>query len=180
MSIISTISTVWNEIKKDFGGFIAEVGKAVVFLGKEAVQIQGWATKLSPELGAALALIIHAGEVGMQTLASHAASGLDGMINNLVPDVETTVANAISATGLSFANKQSLTAAEIAILNKVASTAHAAVDAALAKVVAAAAPATGLQQSAPASAPAPVTPPPPAPVAVPAPAKPYIAGQPTT
>ncbi len=141
MSLISVIETDWNIVKKNFSGFISKVLAAVTYLEPVAEKIIGWVGVADPALGAALAIIVHKGETALETLASHAAAGLGAMIDSFVPDIETTIANAIGASGLNLTGKQKLTAAEVAILNKVASTGHAAIDAALAKVMGAAAPA---------------------------------------
>ena len=141
MSLMSTVSTVWSEIKADFKGFIAAVEKAVVWLDKEAPLIIAWANKIDPAVGAALALIVHAGELGAETLAHHAASGLGNIVDAVTSGAETSMANAIQASGLSINGKAALTAADVAVINKLRATAHAAVDTALAKVLGVLAPA---------------------------------------
>ena len=140
MSLMSTISTLWSEIKTDFKKFIGYVESAVVFLEKEAPIIIAWANKIDPAIGAALALFVHAGELGMETLARHAAAGLSNTVDGLVVGLETSIGNSIQSSGLSIAQKDALTAADVAVLNKLKAAYHAAVDANFAKVIASLAP----------------------------------------
>ena len=149
MSLMSTISTLWSQIKADFKAFIAKVEGAVVWLEKEAPLIIAWADKIDPAVGAALALIVHAGELGAETLAHHAASGLGNIVEGLATGAETSMANAIQASGLTINGKTALTAADVAVVNKLRATAHAAIDNALAKVLAGLAPPAAVVQTQP-------------------------------
>ena len=139
-SLISTITTDWSIIKKDFTGFVAKVEGAVVYLEKEARLILAWVDKADPALGASLALIIHDGEVALGDLESAASGGLSRVIDASAADVETFIANAIQASGLNLAEKKALTAADVHTIGAIQAAAHAAVDAGLVKLLGALAP----------------------------------------
>ncbi len=141
MSLMQAISNDWNIIKADFSGFISKVQAAVVWLDKDAPLIIAWANKIDPAVGAALALIVQAGELAAETLGQHAAAGLSNVVDGVSTSVETGIANAIQASGLNINAKAALTAADVAVINKLRATYHAAVDANFAKVLAALAPA---------------------------------------
>ena len=137
---MQNLSNDWTVIKADFKGFVAKVIAAVVWLDKEAPVLIAWATKIDPAVGAALALIVRAGELAAETLASHAASGLDTIVNATSTTVETSIANTIQASGLNIKEKAALTAADGAGINKLLTTYHATVDAVFAKVLGSLAP----------------------------------------
>lgn len=149
MSLMQNLSNDWTVIKADFKGFVAKVVIAAVWLQKEAPVIVAWATKIDPAVGAALALIIQAGELAAETLASHAAAGLDTQVNNASSTVETSIANAIQSSGLNIQEKAALTAADVAVINKLRTTYHATVDAGFAKVLGALAPPLAAAQPSP-------------------------------
>ena len=139
-SLIDTITTDWAVIKKDFTGFVTKVEGAVVYLEKEAASVIAWVDKADPALGAAIALVIHDGEVALGDLESTASAGLSKVIDAAAADVETFIANAIQASGLNLSAKTVLTAADVHTITAIQAAAHSAVDAGLAKLLGALAP----------------------------------------
>ena len=158
-SLITTITTDWSVIKKDFAAFTNAVKGAVVFLEKEANVVIAWVDKADPALGAAMALIIHDGEVALGDLESAASGGLAKAIDVAAADVETFLANAIGATGLNLATKTALSAADVTTITSIQAAAHSAVDAGLAKLLGAMAPTAVASQVSSTPTPAALTPP---------------------
>lgn len=147
-SLITTITTDWAVIKKDFTGFVAKVKNAVVHLEKDFASVIAWVDKADPALGAAIALVIHDGEVALGELESASSGGLAKVIDAAAADVETFIANAIQASGLNLSMKTALTAADVTTITSIQAMAHSAVDAGLAKLLGALAPTPAPQAAA--------------------------------
>jgi len=141
MSLMSAISTEWTIVKADFHGFIAKVASAVKYVETEAGKLLAWVNTTDPAVGAALAVLIHDGEVALEDLATASSTGLATTINALATGVETSIANAIQASGLNINDKTVLTAADVATISAISSAGQSAVQAAIVKVTGAVAPA---------------------------------------
>ena len=117
---------------------IADVKAGLSFLQKEGSALIGWVDASIPGAQVAMANFVKAADADAAVLAQYAGTGLNDAIAALVPDLETTIANLISASGLvpkASTGATALDALDVTGVTTLQTIAQAAVSSALATVL---------------------------------------------
>jgi hypothetical protein len=128
-------------IANDATALVAKVRSELVFLKGEGEKLLAWVEQKEPAVASAVAAFVGSAEADMAALAKLGATGLQSAIDSGAADLETLIANYISATGLAANVKDELKAIDVAGVGTLQTVFSLLVRTSLTKVLAGLAPA---------------------------------------